>query len=137
VFRDVFTREIVPLIERRYQVAESRRTLMGLSRSTVGALDACVNGGVRFAACALLAPAVAPAQLPALLRGPAAGPRFLIETGTYDIPLVTDARVLRRSLEARHFTVSYVESPQGHNHTAFRARLPALLRALFPPEERF
>ncbi len=58
--------------------------------------------------------------------------RFLIETGTYDVPLITDARALRRELERRVQSVHSVESPEGHNHTAFRARLPAVLEALFP-----
>jgi hypothetical protein len=29
----------------------------------------------------------------------------------------------------------YVESPQGHNHTAFRDRLPALMRDVFPIDQ--
>jgi enterochelin esterase family protein len=131
-FRDVFVREIVPLVERRYAVAPGRRALMGLSRSTVGALDTCVNGALRFEACALIAPAVSSSQFRAILRGLNPNTRFLIETGTYDVPLVTDARALRRALDAAHARVSYVESPQGHNHTAFRRRLPDVLTALFP-----
>jgi enterochelin esterase-like enzyme len=135
-FRDVFTREIVPLIEGRYAVRPGRRVLMGLSRSTVGALDTCINGTLAFEACALIAPAVPAAQLSALPRDKP-GARFLIESGTYDIPLVTGARALRRALEARHAAVAYFESPQGHNHTAFRSRLPAVMTALFPPGGRF
>jgi predicted alpha/beta superfamily hydrolase len=121
----------VPLIEGRYAVTPGRRALMGLSRSTVGAIDTCVNGSLAFEACVLMAPAVPAAQLPAILRVKP-GTRLLIETGTYDIPLVTDARALRRALEERHARVAYFESPQGHNHTAFRSRLPALMMALYP-----
>ena len=131
-FRDVFTKEIVPLIESRYAVPPGRRALMGLSRSTVGALDACVNGEVTFEACALIAPAIAAAQLPRLTGPGGAATRLLIETGTYDIPLVSDARHLRGALERRHVAVRYVEWPQGHNHTAFRARLPDVMSTLFP-----
>jgi enterochelin esterase-like enzyme len=134
-FRHVFTQEIVPLIERRYTVAPGRRALMGLSRSTVGAFDACVRGTVPFEACVLMAPAVPAAQLSTIPRV-LSGTRYVIETGTYDIPLVGDARALRRALEARHAAVTYVESPQGHNHTAFRSRLPAVMTALFPPAGR-
>jgi enterochelin esterase-like enzyme len=132
--RAVFLKEIVPLVEGRFPVARGRRALLGLSRSTVGALDTCANGPLRFEACALVAPAIAPRDFPAVL--PAAGSplRVLIETGTYDVPLVTDARALRGELERRRVAVSYVEIPQGHNHTAFRARLPSLMERLFPPE---
>jgi enterochelin esterase-like enzyme len=132
-FRTVFTAEIVPMIERRYGVARDRRVVMGLSRSTVGALDTCAHGPIAFTACVLLAPAIPPADFPAVLPSPGTAARVLIATGTYDIPLVADARLLRRELERRAVRVHYVEAPEGHNHTAFRARLPALLRAAFPP----
>ena len=134
--RQMLIRQIVPLIEGRYAVAPGRRALMGLSRSTVGAIDTCVSGTLQFEACVLIAPAVPAAQLPTILRLKP-GTRFLIESGTYDIPLVTGARALRRALEARHVPVAYFESPQGHNHTAFRSRLPAVMTALFPPGDRF
>jgi len=135
-FRAVFTGEIVPVIEAGYGVAAGRRALMGLSRSTVGALDTCVNGGIAFEACALIAPAIPSAQLPRLTGSAGAATRFFIETGTYDLPLVSDARALRRALEQRHAPVNYTESPQGHNHTAFRGRLPDVMKALFPPAGR-
>ena len=48
------------------------------------------------------------------------------------MPLISDARALRDELERRQLAVHYSERPQGHNHTAFRAALPALLRAMFP-----
>jgi enterochelin esterase-like enzyme len=96
-----------------------------------------VNGGLRFEACALIAPAVPFGQFPGLLEAAGAATRFLIETGAYDIPLVSDARALRSALEGRHAPVRYVESPQGHNHSAFRSRLPAVMTDLFPPASRF
>src|SRR5204863_477594 len=95
--------------------------------AAIGTVDAAVS------AAGATAPA---AQLPTILRLKP-GTRFLIESGTYDIPLVTGARALRRALEARHVPVAYFESPQGHNHTAFRSRLPAVMTALFPPGDRF
>ena len=131
-FRSVFTGEIVPKIEQRYGVARDRRALIGLSRSTVGALDACAHGSIRFETCALLAPAIPASRFAQVLPAPATTPRILIETGSYDIPLVADARALRRALEQRSVPVQYAESPQGHNHTAFRARLPVLMEAMFP-----
>ena len=131
-FRTVVTNEIVPRIERQYAIAEARRGLMGLSRSTVGAIDTCVNGGIRFDACALVAPAVAHPHFSAVLPAAAITTRFFIAAGTYDIPLIADARALRDELERRKLPVHYTEIPQGHNHTAFRAALQALLRAMFP-----
>jgi enterochelin esterase-like enzyme len=131
-FRSVFTNEIVPLVERRYPVARERRALMGLSRSTVGALDACTYSTIVFTACVLLAPAIPPVDFPKVLPPSGSRLRVLIATGTYDIPLVDDARLLRSELERRALRVQYVEAPEGHNHTAFRARLPALLASIFP-----
>jgi enterochelin esterase-like enzyme len=131
-FRTTFTAEIVPAIERRYAVERDHRVLMGLSRSTVGALDTCAHAPIAFSACVLLAPAIAPADFAAVLPRPASTTRVLIATGTYDIPLVADARLLRRELERRALRVRYVEAPEGHNHTAFRSQLPALLAAAFP-----
>ena len=131
-FRTVFTNDIVPTIERKYALADGRRGLMGLSRSTVGAIDTCVNGGIRFEECALVAPAVARQHFSAVLPAAAIATRFFIAAGTYDIPLIADARAMRHELERRKLAVQYSELPQGHNHTAFRAALPALLRAMFP-----
>jgi enterochelin esterase-like enzyme len=133
-FRTVFVDEIVPLIERRFAGTNLHRAVMGLSRSTVGALDTCVNGGLRFDACILVAPAIPPRQFNAVLPQTGSGTRFAIATGTYDIPLVGDARALRDELQRRRVSVQYSEQPQGHNHTAFRAALPALMRIAFPPQ---
>jgi enterochelin esterase-like enzyme len=133
-FRAVLLDEIVPSIERRFAGTNPQRAIMGLSRSTVGALDTCVNGGIRFDACILVAPAIAPRQFATLLPPPgsASATRFAIATGTYDIPLVADARALRDELQRRRLAVDYAEQPQGHNHTAFRAALPDLMRRAFP-----
>ena len=134
-FRTVFVNEIVPAIERRFVGTNPRRAIMGLSRSTVGALDTCANGGIRFDACILVAPAITPRQFATVVpstRNTTA--RFAIATGTYDIPLVADARALRDELQRRRLSVQYVERPQGHNHTAFRAALPDLMRLAFPPQ---
>jgi enterochelin esterase-like enzyme len=131
-FRTLLVDEIVPSIERRFARTSPHRAIMGLSRSTVGALDACVNGGIRFDACILVAPAIAPRQFATLLPPAGSATQFAIATGTYDIPLVADARALRDELQRRRLAVRYSEQPQGHNHTAFRAALPALMRNLFP-----
>jgi enterochelin esterase-like enzyme len=133
-FRTMLLGEIVPSIERRFAGANPYRAIMGLSRSTVGALDTCVNGGIRFDACILVAPAIAPRQFATLLPPAGSATRFAIATGTYDIPLVADARALRDELQRRRLAVRYSEQPQGHNHTAFRAALPALMRTAFPPQ---
>jgi enterochelin esterase family protein len=134
-FRSLFTTEIVPAIEHRYGIVRDRRALLGVSRSTVGALDACANSGLAFDGCVLLAPAIPGKAFPSVLPVAGRTTRFLIAAGTYDLPLVYDARALRLELERRGLSVQYVESPEGHNHTAFRARLPALLKALYPSAE--
>ena len=131
-FRTAFTTSIVPMVERKYAIADGRRGLMGLSRSTVGALDTCMNGGIRFDACALVAPAIPPQQFGRVFPQSGSATPIFIAAGTYDVPLIADARALRDELERRRLPVHYSERPQGHNHTAFRAALPALLRGMFP-----
>jgi hypothetical protein len=86
-------------LERRYRIARDRRALMGISRSTVGALDTCVNGSIAFEACALLAPAILSSLFDTVLPATRTATRLFIETGKYDVPLVTDARALRGALE--------------------------------------
>ena len=135
-FRSIFTSEIVPMLEQRYAIARDRRAVLGLSRSTVAALDTCANGSIPFDACALLAPAIPAKDFSAVLPVAGSKTRVFIETGLYDIPLVADARALRRELEGRRLSVRYVESPEGHNHSAFRARLPELLEQIFPGGRR-
>ena len=70
-----------------------------------------------------------PHRLPQSIR---ARSRVFIETGRNDIPLVQDARALRRALEQGSLSVRYFESAEGHNHSAFRARLPSLMERPFP-----
>jgi enterochelin esterase-like enzyme len=134
MFSYVFTGEIVPAIEQRYQLSAGARYVLGFSRSTVGALDAALNSGVPFAGCGLVAPAMNPPTIAALVK-PRDGtfPRVTIAAGTYDIPLIEDARALRQSLESRGVPLEWIEVPEGHNHTAWKAQLPRLLTSWFPP----
>src|SRR5262249_91012 len=88
-FRLEFTTQILPVLGRRYRVDPARRAVLGLSRSTVGALDACAKSAVRFESCVLIAPAIPQRQFEAVLPAPGTQLRVFIETGTYDIPLVT------------------------------------------------
>ncbi len=134
MFGYVFTGEIVPLIEERFQVTPGSRAVLGFSRSAVGALDAALNGSAPFARCGLVAPAMNADVRAALFKS--RKPRDLrvtIAAGTYDIPLIDDAKALRRELDARRLPVEWLEVPEGHNHTAWRAQLERLLTSWFPP----
>ena len=136
MFGYVFTGEIVPLIEERYRVVAGARAVLGFSRSTVGALDAALNGSVAFARCGLVAPAMNPPVLAALFKNPPGRtPRVTIAAGTYDIPLIDDATALRRELDERRIPVDWLQIPEGHNHTAWRAQLRTLLEAWYPPAQ--
>jgi enterochelin esterase-like enzyme len=133
MFSYVFTGEIVRMIEERFPVLSGNRTVLGFSRSTVGALDAALNGTLPFARCGLVAPAMNPTTLVAVTRTPRATPHVTILAGTYDIPLIEDARALRTALLSRRVPQEWFEIPEGHNHTAWRTQLPRLLTAWFPP----
>jgi enterochelin esterase-like enzyme len=131
MFSYVFMGEIVPTIERQYPL-EGTRAVVGFSRSTVGALDAALNGSVSFARAGLVAPAMNPPTLQSLVKSPRATPHVTILAGTYDIPLIEDARALRSALESRKIPLDWFEVPEGHNHTAWRAQLRRLLTSWFP-----
>jgi enterochelin esterase-like enzyme len=137
MFGYVFAGEIVPAIERRYAVAAGARAILGFSRSALGALDMALNAPTRFQRCGLVAPAIAPPAAASLLERPAGAlPRVTILAGTYDVPLIDDARALRVALTARGVPLEWIEAPEGHNHTAWKALLPRLLTSWFPPPAR-
>jgi len=134
MFSYVFTGEIVPMIEQRYPLIAGARGVLGFSRSTVGALDAAINSKVPFARCGLVAPAANPPTLAALLKSPAnTSARVTILAGTYDIPLIDDAKAIRRALEEHRVQLDWMEVPEGHNHTAWKALLPRFLTSWYPP----
>ena len=137
MFGYVFTGEIVPAVERRYPAVGDSRAILGLSRSAVGALDVAVTSGVRFQRCGLLAPAIAPQAAASILeRAKGALPQVTVLAGTYDVPLIDDARALRRLLERRGASPQWIETPEGHNHTAWKNLLPHLLASWYPPATR-
>jgi enterochelin esterase-like enzyme len=131
MFSYVFTGEIVATIEQRYPL-EGARSVLGFSRSTVGALDAALNGSVTFARAGLVAPAMNTPTLEALLKAPRRTPHVTILAGTYDIPLVDDAKALKSALQSRSIPQDWFEVPEGHNHTAWRAQLRRLLTTWYP-----
>lgn len=133
MFSFAFTSEIVPVMEQRYPIVAGARAVLGFSRSTVGALDVALNGNVAFARCGLVAPAMDETTRRALFKersGPM--PQVTILAGTYDIPLIEDARAVRGALETHHSTIDWVEIPEGHNHTAWKELVPQLLRSWYP-----
>jgi enterochelin esterase-like enzyme len=131
MFSYVFMGEVVPMIEQRYPL-HGDRALLGFSRSTVGALDAALNGNVSFARVGLVAPAMNAPTLHALLKAPRATAHVTILAGTYDLPLIEDAQALRAALERHKVPQDWFEIPEGHNHTAWRAQLRRLLPSWFP-----
>ena len=133
MFSFAFTSEIVPAMERRYPIVAGARAILGFSRSTVGALDVALNGSVAFSRCGLVAPAMDEVTRRALFKersGPL--PHVTILAGSYDIPLIEDAKALRLALDADHAAPDWFEVPQGHNHTAWKALLPRLLTSWYP-----
>jgi enterochelin esterase-like enzyme len=131
MFSYVFMGEVVPMIEQQYPL-DGDRTVIGFSRSTVGALDAAMNGSVTFARVGLVAPAMNPPTLQSLLKAPRGTAHVTILAGTYDIPLLEDAQALRAALQSRKVPHDWMEIPEGHNHTAWRAQLRRLLTSWFP-----
>ena len=137
MFGYVFMGEIVPAVERRHSVAAGSRAILGFSRSTVGALDVALNAAIRFQRCGLVAPAIRPQMAASLLKQTkGALPKVTVLAGTYDVPLIDDARALRAALASRGVPLDWIETPEGHNHTAWKGLLPRLLTSWFPPLTR-
>ena len=134
MFGYVFTGEIVPAVERRYVTTADARAILGFSRSAVGALDVAVTSGIRFQRCGLVAPAINVRAANSILsRAKGAFPHVTILAGTYDVPLIDDARALRGILQTRGVPLEWIETPEGHNHTAWKGLLLRLLALWFPP----
>jgi enterochelin esterase-like enzyme len=134
MFGYVFTGEILPAIERRYEAGAVSRAILGFSRSTVGALDLALNSGVSFQRCGLVAPAISPQAAASILkRANTTSARVTVLAGTYDVPLIEDARALRTALKSHRVPLDWIETPEGHNHTAWKGSLPRLLESWFPP----
>ncbi len=134
MFGYVFAGEIVPAIERRHDLAAASRAILGFSRSAMGALDVALSGTLPFHRCGLVAPAVPPSAVASLfkhMKGPL--PRVTVLAGTYDVPLIEDARALQAALTSRGVPLEWIEAPEGHNHTAWKGLLPRLLASWFPP----
>jgi enterochelin esterase-like enzyme len=131
MFSYVFAGEIVPMIEERYPLQETR-SVLGFSRSTVGALDVALNGNVKFARAGLVAPAMNPPTRASLVKAPRQAPHVTILAGTYDIPLIEDAQALRAALQSRNIPQDWFEVPEGHNHTAWHTQLRRLLTTWYP-----
>ena len=137
MFGYVFVGEIVPAVERRHGVAADSRAILGFSRSTVGALDVALNGAIPFQRCGLVAPAIPPQTTASLLKQTkGAFPQVTVLAGKYDVPLIDDARALRAALASRGVPLEWIETPEGHNHTAWKGLLPRLLTSWFPPVRR-
>jgi glucoamylase len=57
--------------------------------------------------------------------------RFYLDAGRYELPILETTRRANLLLRARGYPVTYREAPVGHNHTAWRDRLPDAYAAVW------
>jgi enterochelin esterase-like enzyme len=130
-FRNWFISELVPAIEATLPAAPTSRTVVGVSRGAVAAIDLAIARPDLFNRCGLLIPSTYPTDLIATITaGPAKPVRFAIVAGRYDERWLTDGRALHEALDATGYQLTYREVPEGHNVQTWRSHLDDVLVGL-------
>ena len=135
-FRTMMVSELVPLVEERTRAggARARRFLVGSSRGGLMSLDLALAHPSVFAGAGLLSPALTGTDVLTDAAATSAMPlRVVIVEAEYDREWRADAAAADKVLRQAGHTVVRWPVPDGHNPTAWRAALPALLRALLTP----
>jgi enterochelin esterase family protein len=130
-FVGFLTRELLPLIERRYRVSGSARErgIMGTSLGGLLATYAAYTQPGTFALSAAQSPSYwwnKRAMITTIARGPVKPVRFYLDTGTYQDNGET-ARAMRDVFDKKGYRYSFGEYPEGHNWGSWRARIPKIL----------
>jgi enterochelin esterase-like enzyme len=130
-FRDWFISDLLPAIEATLPAAPTSRTLVGVSRGAIAAIDLAIARPDLFNRCGLLIPSTHPTDLIATIAARPAQPvRFAIVVARYDDQWLADGRTLRAALDAAGYQLSYREVPEGHNVQTWRAHLDDVLVGL-------
>ncbi len=130
-FRNWFISELVPTIEAMLPAPPTSRTVVGVSRGAIAAIDLAITRPDLFNRCGLLIPSTHPTDLVATIAGGPRKPvRFAIVAGRYDERWLGDGRALREVLDAAGYHVTYREVPEGHNVQTWRAHLDDVLVGL-------
>ncbi|HEX8190880.1 MAG TPA: alpha/beta hydrolase-fold protein, partial [Pyrinomonadaceae bacterium] len=140
-FADWMARTLVPTVDARYRTRPTRdaRALSGASLGGVISVWTALRHPETFARVAGLSTsfqidggrvlsALAMLDEQTRRRQPL---RFYLDAGRYEPPIFETTRRAHVTLRARGYPVAYREAPVGHNHTAWRDRLPDAYAALW------
>lgn len=136
-YRRMITEELLPIVERAYRVERvpERRAVAGCSRGGLAALDLALRRPDLFGQIGVIAPALSPLTVTALLTDTdPKTQRFFILGLRYDVRFGADADTLARALATGGAWVDYTVLSEGHTLATWAGRFPELLAMLFPAD---
>lgn len=133
--RDFVATELMSWIGARYSVTPlaADHSIIGVSASARGAVDAMASYPGVFGKCGLMIPALSEADLSTIPVRREEGEQLqvVVLAGAYDRQNIAGAEFARTSVIARGHLVTYIKVPEGHTTLTWKTHLHDVLISLF------